>query len=122
MSVGSMLYGAALSVVAAVLLVVFVGRTRRPGILAAAAAAAFLLPIWWNLILGWTGATDAFSHDLPVRVFPVSWQDTGTGVFTVAGAAVALALGPCAATPARRTITLALLTGLGAFLVDIYAY
>lgn len=52
----------------------------------------------------------------------MSWQDTGTAVFTIAGAAVALGLGPCAATPARRTITLALLVGLGAFLVDIYTY
>lgn len=59
MNVGPMLYGAALSVVAAVLLVVFVGRTRQPWILGTAAAAACLMPICWNLILRWAGATDA---------------------------------------------------------------
>ena len=93
MSTGSMLYGAALSVVAAVLLVASVGTDRRPPVLVTVGLAAFLMPIWWNLILRWTGATGAFSHDLPFRPFPVSWQDTGSGVFTLAGAAIALTLG-----------------------------
>ncbi|HEY4993454.1 MAG TPA: hypothetical protein VII33_15365 [Nakamurella sp.] len=85
MSTGSMLFGAALSVLAAVLLVAFGGRDRRPKVLITVGAAALLMPICWNLILRWTGATDAFSHDLPFRPFPVSWQDTGAGVFTLAG-------------------------------------
>ena len=85
-------------------------------------AIAFPLPTCWKLILRWTGATDAFSHDLPLRPFPVSWQDTGTAVFTLAGAAIALSLGACAKDPARRAGILALWAGLGAFLIDIYAY
>jgi len=52
-------------------------------------ATAFPLPTCWNLILRWIGATDAFSRDLPVRQFPVSWEDTGAGVFTLAGAVTA---------------------------------
>ncbi|HEY5114660.1 MAG TPA: hypothetical protein VIJ00_03950 [Nakamurella sp.] len=122
LSTGSMLYGAALSVLAAVLLVAFAGRDRRPSVLITVGVAAFVMPIWWNLILRWTTATDAFSHDLPLRPFPVSWQDTGTAVFTLAGAAIALSLGACAKDPARRAGILALWAGLGAFLIDIYAY
>lgn len=122
MGTAQMLYGAALSVVAALLLVFFVGKERRPLVLLSAGAAAFLMPIWWNAILRWTAATDAFSHDLPFRPFPVSWQDTGSGVFTLAGAAVLLGLGACAKDPAGRVARLVLLTALGAFLIDIYTY
>ena len=122
MSTGTMLYGASLSAIAAAALVAFAGRDRRPPVLATAALAAFLMPLWWNLILRWTGATGAFSHDLPFRPVPVSWQDTGSGVFTLAGAATALGLGPGARQPAGQTARLALWTALGAFLIDIYTY
>jgi hypothetical protein len=55
-------------------------------------------------------------------VLPASWQDTGSGVFALAVAAVGLAVGPLAAAPARRTTGLAALCGLAAFLVDVYLY
>jgi hypothetical protein len=42
--------------------VAFAGRDRRPPMLATAALAAFATPLWWNLILRWTGGTGAFSH------------------------------------------------------------
>jgi len=122
MSTGSMLYGAALSSVLAVLLVAVAAKARRIAVLATAAVAAFLMPICWNSILRATGATAAFSHDLPFKPFPVSWQDTGSGVFTLAGAALAFALGIAAREPARRAAQLALLTAVGAFLIDIYTY
>ncbi len=117
-----MLYGAALSALAAAALVAFVGKDRRLPILVTTALAAFAMPLWWNLILRWTGATGAFSHDLPFRPVPVSWQDTGSGVFTLAGATTALGLGPGARQPAGQTARLALWTALGAFLIDIYTY
>ncbi len=122
MSTGSMLYGAALSSVLAVLLVAAAAKARRIAVLATAAVAAFLMPICWNSILRATGATAAFSHDLPFKPFPVSWQDTGSGVFTLAGAALAFAFGIAAREPARRAAQLALLTAVGAFLIDIYTY
>lgn len=118
----TMLYGAALSAVLAVLVVAVLARDRRPRMLATAAAAAFLMPLAWNSILAATGATSAFSHDLPFRPFPVSWQDTGSGVFTLAGAAVAFALGAAAGKRPPRAIRLALWTALAAFLIDIYTY
>jgi len=64
MSIGSMLYGAGLSAIVAVVLVGGLGRVRRPAVLITAGLAAFLMPLWWNSILRWTGATQAFSHDL----------------------------------------------------------
>ena len=89
-----MLYGAALSAALAAPLVVTFGRCRRTPIVLATAVAAFLMPLAWNLILRDTGATGLFSHDLPFRAFPISWQDTGRAVFTLAGASAVLALGP----------------------------
>jgi hypothetical protein len=114
-------YGAALSALAAGLLVGLGGRERRPAVLACAAASALLGAAGWNAILHATHA-DQFFHDAPVPVFPISWQDTGSGVFTVAVAALLLGFGPLRAERARRLAGLAALAGLGALLVDIYLY
>ncbi len=80
------------------------------------------MPIWWNLILRWSGATAALSHDIQFRPFPISWQDTGSGVFTLAGAGVLLTLGAGAIDPAGRVRRVALWAALAALLVDIYTY
>ncbi len=122
MNYPQMLYGAGLSVLLSLALVVFLGKTKHPPILLGCALAAFLLPVVWNSILRLTGATDAFSHDLPFRPFPISWQDTGSGVFTLAGAAVILSLGPGRKERPPRVAALALWTALGALLIDIYTY
>jgi hypothetical protein len=82
-------YGAALSALAATVLVGFAGRERRPAVLACAAVSALLVAIGWNAILHTTHA-DQFFHDAPI--------------------------------PARRLALLAVLTGLGALLVEIYLY
>jgi hypothetical protein len=116
-----MAYGAALSAVLAVTLLAYAAKDRRRSTLVTAALSALVMPVAWNLILRLTGATAAFSHDLPFRPFPVSWQDTGTAVFTLAGAFVAFTL-PSAAAPARTVLRLALWTALATFLVDIYLY
>lgn len=122
MSYGQMLYGAGLSAVLALALVAVPGKCRRPTILALCALAAFLMPLAWNTILRHTGATGSFSHDLPFRPFPISWQDTGSGVFTLAGAAMVLALGPGRKERPPRVAALAAWTALGALLIDIYTY
>jgi hypothetical protein len=114
-------YGAALSALAAGVLVGFVGRERRPSVLACGAVSALLGAVAWNAILHATHANQFF-HDAPIPVFPISWQDTGSGVFTVAAATVLLGFGPVRAEPARRLALLAILAGLGALLVDIYLY
>jgi hypothetical protein len=78
-------------------------------------------PLAWNAILRATHASQFFT-DAPLRLLPASWQDTGSGVFALAATAVLLGVGPLAAAPARRTIGLAVLCGLAAFLVDVYLY
>jgi len=114
-------YGAAVSALAATILIAFAGRERAPVVLVCAGTGALLGPLAWNAILRTTHA-DQFFHDAPIPVFPISWQDTGSGVFTVALAALLLGFGPVRAEPARRLVLLAGLAGLGALLVDIYLY
>jgi|SRR5450756_1743990 hypothetical protein len=117
-----MSYGAVLSCALAAVLVAYPGRDRRWPVLATAAGSALVMPICWNVILRVTGATATFSHDLPFRPFPISWQDVGSGVFTLAGAGVAFGLGIGADLPTARTTRLALWTALAALLIDIYLY
>ncbi len=117
-----MLYGAALSAALAAALVVSLGRCRRTPMVLAAAVAAFLMPLAWNLILRDTGATGLFSHDLPFKAFPISWQDTGSGVFTLAGASAVLALGPARGDQPDRVSRWALLAAFAALLIDVYTY
>jgi hypothetical protein len=118
----SMSYGAILSAALAAVFVVYVAKDRRRPVVAAAAAAALAMPLLWNVILRVTGATSAFSHDLPFRPFPISWQDAGSGVFTLAGTAIALGLLATPQDTAARTARLALWTALAALLVDVYLY
>ena len=78
-------------------------------------------PLFWNAILHRVGASEFFV-DAPIAVMPASWQDTGSGVFTVAVAALVLGFGPGGNDAGRRVAWLALLCGLAAFLVDVYLY
>lgn len=86
-----------------------------------AAVAGALGPLLWNAILHQVGGSEFFV-DAPVVVIPASWQDTGSGVFTVAVATVAFGFGSAGKMLAQRLATLSLLCGLGAFLVDVYLY
>jgi hypothetical protein len=118
---GSIFYGAALSGVASAVLVYVVRRDRRLGLLGAAALSGLLGPLLWNAILHRVGGREFFV-DAPVTVLPASWQDTGSGVFTVAVAVLIVGLGPEGEGSGRRVAWLALLCGLAAFLVDVYLY
>jgi hypothetical protein len=113
-------YGAAVSAVAAAVLVAVAGRERRPTVLVCAAASA---------LLGGGLEFDPACHPRqpvlsrrPDYGVPISWQDTGSGVFAVAVATVLLGFGPVRAEPARRLVVLAMLAGVAALLVDIYLY
>ena len=114
-------YGAVLSAVGAGILVAAAGRPRRPAVIATAAASAFLGPLAWNAILRGTGGP-TFFHDAPIAVFPVSWQDTGSGVYALASATVLLGLWSMAREPGRRLLLVAVLAAIPALLVDIYLY
>lgn len=116
----SILYGAGLSVVFAAVALILVTRERSRWALVAALTATFAGPVAWNAILRATHAAQFFT-DAPIAVFPASWQDTGSGVFAFAVATVALTL----ARPdekSSRTVLLAGICGITAFLVDIYLY
>jgi hypothetical protein len=114
-------YGAALSALAAGVLVAAAagGQRLSTGIAAALGAAAGLIA--WNAILRATHASTFFT-DAPIAVMPASWQDTGSGVFALAATALLLGLGPLASAAARRTVALSVLAGVTAFLVDVYLY
>ena len=114
-------YGAALSAVVASGLTTLVIRPRRLAVIATAGLAAGLGPAAWNAILRATHASQFFT-DAPVAVLPASWQDTGSGVFALALASVVVGLGVWPDQPGRRTVAVALLCGLAAFLVDVYLY
>lgn len=115
----SIIYGAALSATCTAILVAVL--TRRLSLVVVLALSAAAAPIDWNAVLRATHA-DQFFTDAPLPVLPISWQDTGSGVTTLALASVALGIGPLATSPGRRLVGLACLTGLVALLVDVYLY
>jgi len=117
---GAVAWGVVASGVLAGVLFFLVLRVRARGTLAAAAVAAMLGPLLWDLILRHTGGD--FFVDAPGVVFPVSFEDLGSGVFATAIAALLLGLGPLRAATGARTAWASLLCGLAALLVDIYLY
>ena len=85
-----------------------------------AALAALAAPLAWDLILRHTGGE--FFVDAPGLVFPISFEDTGSGVFTVALAALLLGFGPLRAATGQRLALTATVCGIASLLVDIYLY
>src|SRR5215218_376647 len=108
LSWSAILGGGVMSAIAAGLLVAVV-RPRRGAVIALAAVAGFLGPVSWNAILHRVEGRQFFV-DAPVAAFPISWQDTCSGVFTVAMAAVLLGVGAMAHDNGRRLTLVALLT------------
>lgn len=118
---GTILYGAAVGAGLAAVVVIVALRERRVAVVLCAMVSAAAAPIGWNAVLRATHASNFFT-DAPIAAFPASWQDFGSGVFTLAAASVVLAVGPLRkATPGRVT-ALAAASALAAFLVDIYLY
>jgi hypothetical protein len=117
---GAVAYGVALSAVVAAAGVALLLRERRRGVLITAAVAAAAAPLGWDLILRHTGGN--FFVDAPGVVFPISYEDTGSGVFATALAAVLLGAGPLRAATGRRLAQAAAICGVAALLVDIYLY
>ena len=119
---GQIFYGAALSAVIAAVVFVVIARERSVSLLAPVVAAAFLGPLAWNAILHRAAhEPNGFFVDIPFKPFPVSWQDTGSGVFTLALASVLLGLAR-RREQVGRVLKRSLLVALVAFLVDIYLY
>jgi hypothetical protein len=117
---GADVYGAILSGLVAAAGLRFLLRERRPGVLVTAAVAALLGPLAWNAILQHTGGR--FFVDAPIVVFPISLQDTGSGVFATALSALLLGFGPLRAATGRQLALTTTVCGFAALLVDIYLY
>jgi hypothetical protein len=119
----TVVYGAVLSAVVAAVSVALLVRPRSLAVIITAALGAAVGPAAWNAILNAVHAPGFFT-DAPIEVFPVSWQDTGSGVTALAVTALALALayGPLRRDPAPVAATLAAASGTVALLVDVYLY
>ena len=117
---GATIWGIVAAAVLAAIAARFVLRERRTSVVLVAAVAAALGALLWNLVLRHTGGD--FFVDAPGYVFPVSFEDAGSGVFATALGALALGLGPQRADTGRRVALTALTCGLAALLVDIYLY
>src|SRR5829696_539384 len=85
----SILYGAALSAVVAGVALAALARPRQLTVILTGVLATAGGPLAWNAILRATHASQFFT-DAPLRLLPASWQDTGSGVFALAGTAVLL--------------------------------
>jgi hypothetical protein len=117
---GAVTYGVVLSGLVAAAAFVWLLRERRWPVVATAAAAASLAPLAWDLILRHTKGN--FFVDAPGYVFPISYEDTGSGVFATALAGVALGFGPLRTASGLRLALVAIVCGLSSLLVDIYLY
>jgi hypothetical protein len=117
---GTILYGAVLSAVIAASALVVVGE-RRGSILGVGTLSTLIAPIAWNAILRATHARQFFT-DAPIAVLPASWQDTGSGVFTLAATCLLLAAVVPDEPLRRAVLRTAFVCGLIAFLVDVYLY
>ena len=118
---GRILYGAGLTAVLVAAAVLVWRRVRTAGVLACTVGAAVVGPLGWNAILRATHASQFFT-DAPAAVFPASWQDFGSGVFTLAAATVLLSLGPLRTATSARVLRVAAVCAAVAFLVDVYLY
>ena len=96
-------------------------RWRRLGLVLTATFGASVAVLGWQFVLSATHASQFFA-DLPFQRFPVSWQDSGSGVVAFAGTALVLAFGPMRKQPASEAASLALAAGAVALLVDVYLY
>lgn len=117
---GATIWGVLASAVLALAGVRFLLKEQRISVLTASGAAALLGPLLWDLILRHTGGK--FLVDAPGYVFPVSYEDTGSGVFATAIAALLLGFGPMRAETGKRVALSVLICGLAALLVDVYLY
>ncbi len=115
---GTILYGAALSALVALGAALFVARERKPLAVALVVASALGGPIAWNAVLH-ARSSNEFFVDAPIALFPVSWQDVGSGVWALALGSV---LHGVTQERARRALVLAMVAAIPALLVDIYLY
>jgi hypothetical protein len=92
---------------------------RAPRTLAVTALAVFIGSFLWNFMLNVRHA-GVIDGDIPFALFPISWQDVGTGVFSFAAAALILMATMHRNEPGRHTLKVAGVASLTALVIDIY--
>jgi hypothetical protein len=117
---GAVAWGVTASALLAMVATRLLFREHGACVLAAAATTAAAGPLLWDLILRHTGGK--FLVDAPGIVFPISYEDTISGVFATAIGVVLLGLGPLRAATGRRVALGSLVCGAAALVVDIYLY
>jgi hypothetical protein len=117
---GAVAFGVAATGVLTMLALALVLRERRAHVVASGTLAAMLGPLLWDLVLRHTGGD--FFVDAPGYVFPVSFEDAGSGVLALAIGAVVLGLGPMRREPGWRVVIVSGVAALAALLVDTYLY
>ena len=96
-------------------------REREPRTLAVTALSACAGTWLWNTMLNVRRAT-VIDVDIPFRPFPISWQDTGTAVFSFATTTLVLLATLHRDQPGRRTLKIAGIAALAALVMDIYTW
>lgn len=96
-------------------------KERRPQTLAVAAAGVCAGTWLWNLMLNVRHA-NVVDGDIPFRPFPISWQDTGTAMFSFAFASAMLLASVHRNEPGRRTLKIAGIAAGAALVMDIYTW
>ena len=96
-------------------------RERHRPTLAISAVAVFAGTWLWNGMLNVRHAT-MIDGDIPFKPFPISWQDTGTGIFAFAFTTTALLATISRHQPGHRTLKIAGIAAIAAFLMDVYTW
>lgn len=96
-------------------------RERHRPTLAVSAVAVFAGTWLWNAMLNVRHAT-MIDGDIPFKPFPISWQDTGTGIFAFAFTTAALLATVHRHQPGHRTLKIAGIAAAAALVMDIYTW
>jgi hypothetical protein len=121
LSWASILYDAALSAVVAGAALTALARPRQPAVILTGALATAVGPLAWNAILRATHASQFFT-DAPYASCPPAGKTPAPASLPWPPPPSSWGSGRWPPPRPRRTIGLAVLCGLAAFLVDVYLY
>jgi hypothetical protein len=118
---GTIAFGAVLTAVFAGGGVYVFGSERRGRVALIAGVVSGLAAAGWNAVLHVTRAQGFFA-EAPFGAFPISWQDGGSAVATLAATTVVLGTGLRRSARAVQLVFLTVMCALAALLVDVYFY
>jgi hypothetical protein len=101
--------------------VLWILRERNPKALIVTALGVCAGTLLWNIMLNIRHA-DVIDGDIAFKPFPISWQDTGTGVFSFAFAAAVLLATAHRNEPGHRTLKIAGVAAFAAIMMDVYTW